>query len=128
MRPDPVIVTGCSSGIGAATAARLVAAHYTVYATARRVDDLAELAAAGARVRSLDVTDTDSVKTVVEEVVAEHGAVGALVNNAGYGAYGAIEDVPLDQVRAQFDTNVLGWCGRPRPCCRPCGRPGAVGS
>jgi NAD(P)-dependent dehydrogenase (short-subunit alcohol dehydrogenase family) len=108
VNPSPVIITGCSSGIGAATAQRLQAAGHTVYATARRVDSLADLAAAGAHVRALDVTDTDSVEAVVEEVVATHGAVGALVNNAGYGAYGAVEDVPLEQVRAQFDTNVLG--------------------
>ena len=68
--------------IGAATAARLVVAGRTVYATARRIDDLTDLAAAGARVRALDVTDTDSVEAVVDEVVAEHGAVGALVHGA----------------------------------------------
>ncbi len=108
MSDSPVLVTGCSSGIGAATAARLVAGGHLVYATARRTADLDDLAAAGAQVRALDVTDEASVDAVVKEIVATHGRVGALVNNAGYGAYGAVEDVPVDQVRAQFDTNVFG--------------------
>lgn len=108
--PDlgPILVTGCSSGIGAVTAQRLVDAGHLVYATARRVDALTDLAAAGAEVRALDVTDADSVAAVVDEMVDRHGRVGALVNNAGYGAYGAIEDVSVEQVTAQFDTNVLG--------------------
>lgn len=108
--PDlgPILVTGCSSGIGAVTAQRLVDAGHLVYATARRVDALTDLAAAGAEVRALDVTDAGSVAAVVDEMVDRHGRVGALVNNAGYGAYGAIEDVSVEQVSAQFDTNVLG--------------------
>jgi short-subunit dehydrogenase len=104
----PVLITGASSGIGAATAARLARAGHTVYATARKADTLTELAAAGAEIRSLDVTDDASMRTVVDEMVAAHGRVGGLVNNAGYGIYGAVEEVPLDGVRAQFETNVFG--------------------
>jgi NAD(P)-dependent dehydrogenase (short-subunit alcohol dehydrogenase family) len=104
----PILVTGCSSGIGAATAHRLLAGGHLVYATARSTGALADLAAAGARVLPLDVTDTAAVTAVVEEVVGAHGRVGALVNNAGYGAYGAVEDTPLDAVVAQFETNVFG--------------------
>jgi NAD(P)-dependent dehydrogenase (short-subunit alcohol dehydrogenase family) len=102
------LITGASSGIGAATAARLTRAGHTVYATARKADVLADLAAAGAETRSLDVTDDASMRAVVEEIVETHGRVGGLVNNAGYGIYGAVEEVPMDGVRAQFETNVFG--------------------
>jgi NAD(P)-dependent dehydrogenase (short-subunit alcohol dehydrogenase family) len=103
----PVLVTGCSSGIGAATATRLAKSGHLVYATARRVDDLADLRP-GCRTLALDVTDEASMSAAVDAVVAEHGRVGALVNNAGYGEYGAVEDVPMDRVRRQFETNVFG--------------------
>ena len=103
-----VLITGCSSGIGRATAERLAARGWTVYATARRVDAIADLEARGCRVLALDVTDEDSMQAAVRTVCDEHGAVGALVNNAGYSQSGAIEDVPLDEVRRQFETNVFG--------------------
>jgi NAD(P)-dependent dehydrogenase (short-subunit alcohol dehydrogenase family) len=102
----PVLVTGCSSGIGAAVAQRLVRSGHTVYATARNTASLDGLN--GAVVRPLDVTDEDSMRAVVDEIVRDHGRVGALVNNAGYGEYGAIEEVPLEAVRRQFETNVFG--------------------
>lgn len=108
--PDlgPILITGASSGIGAATALRLARAGHVVYATARKPDTLADLATAGATTRALDVTDEASARSVVEEIVRDHGRIGALVNNAGYGAYGAIEDVDLSRVRTQFETNFFG--------------------
>lgn len=105
---DPVLVTGCSTGIGRATAQALLAAGHTVWATARRPESLSDLATLGARVLTLDVTDESSMRAAVAEVEAAHGAVGTLVNNAGYGEYGAVEEVDLDKVRAMFETNVLG--------------------
>ena len=105
---DPVLVTGCSSGIGKATASRLLKAGHTVYATARRAETLAELAAAGARTLPLDVTDETSMVTAVRAVEDEHGAVGTLVNNAGYGVYGPVEEVAMSDVRREFETNVFG--------------------
>ena len=105
---DPVLVTGCSTGIGRAVAEELLTQGHTVWATARRTDDLADLAARGARVTALDVTDEASMAAAVAEVEAAHGSVGALVNNAGYGEYGAVEEVDLDKVRAMFETNVFG--------------------
>jgi NAD(P)-dependent dehydrogenase (short-subunit alcohol dehydrogenase family) len=103
-----VLITGCSSGIGRATAERLAARGWTVYATARRVEKIADLEARGCRVLALDVTDEDSMQAAVRTVRDEHGAVGALVNNAGYSQSGAIEEVPLAEVRRQFETNVFG--------------------
>jgi NAD(P)-dependent dehydrogenase (short-subunit alcohol dehydrogenase family) len=103
-----VLITGCSSGIGAATARRLAARGWDVWATARRPEGLDELCAAGCRTLALDVTDTASMAAAVAAVEAEHGAVGVLVNNAGYSQSGAFEAVPMERVRAQFETNVFG--------------------
>jgi NAD(P)-dependent dehydrogenase (short-subunit alcohol dehydrogenase family) len=106
--PRTVLITGCSSGVGWATAARFLRAGHAVYATARRPERLAGLAEAGAVALALDVTDEDSMVAVVKRVESERGAVDILVNNAAYGLQGAIEAVPLDEVRAQFETNVFG--------------------
>ncbi len=104
----PVLVTGCSSGIGWAVVEHLLRGPRPVWATARQPAALDPLAAQGARVLALDVTDEASMLAAVRAVEAEHGAVGALVNNAGYGEYGPVEEVPLDAVRRQFETNVFG--------------------
>jgi NAD(P)-dependent dehydrogenase (short-subunit alcohol dehydrogenase family) len=102
------LVTGCSSGIGKATALRLLEKGYPVWATARKKESLADLAEKGCRTLSLDVTDERSMVEAVRAVEAEAGAVGVLVNNAGYSQSGAVESVPLAKVRAQFETNVFG--------------------
>jgi NAD(P)-dependent dehydrogenase (short-subunit alcohol dehydrogenase family) len=104
-----ILITGCSSGIGRATALRLARRRdLTVYATARRVSTLDDLATAGCRVLALDVTDEASLSTAVAAIEAEHGAVGVLINNAGYGEYGTVEETPIARVREQFETNVYG--------------------
>jgi len=103
-----VLVTGCSSGIGHATALRLARNGWTVYATARRPETLGELREAGCETLALDVTDEDSMRAAVAEVERREGAIGVLVNNAGYSQSGAVESVPMDAVRRQFETNVLG--------------------
>lgn len=103
-----VLVTGCSSGIGRATAARLAAAGHTVYATARRPETLTDLAERGCRTMALDVADEESIRSAVVVVEAEEGAVGVLVNNAGFSQSGPVETVPIEAVRRQFDTNVFG--------------------
>jgi NADP-dependent 3-hydroxy acid dehydrogenase YdfG len=103
-----VLITGCSSGIGAATAADLVSNGFTVYATARRPETLKELADKGCRTLALDVTDEESMSAAVAAVEKAEGSVGVLVNNAGYSQSGAIESIPLDDIRRQFETNVFG--------------------
>ncbi|MGE3402487.1 MAG: oxidoreductase [Vicinamibacterales bacterium] len=104
----PVLITGCSSGIGRATALHLQQSGWQVYATARDVASLAPLAAAGCRTLPLDVTREETMVSAVRRIEEAHGAIGALVNNAGYSQSGAIETVPLERVRAQFETNVFG--------------------
>jgi len=103
-----VLITGCSSGIGAATARRLHAGGWDVWATARDPGRLDELREIGCQTLRLDLTDPESMAAAVRAVEAEHGAVGALVNNAGYSQSGAFEAVPIERVRAQFETNVFG--------------------
>jgi NAD(P)-dependent dehydrogenase (short-subunit alcohol dehydrogenase family) len=103
-----VLITGCSSGIGRATALRLVRSGWRVYATARRPEAIADLEDAGCRTLALDVTSEPSMSAAVEEVQRAEGAVGVLINNAGYSQSGAIETVPIDAARRQFETNVFG--------------------
>jgi len=103
-----VLITGCSTGIGRATAERLAKRGHTVYATARRPESIADLEKQGCKTLALDVTDEESMKAAVAAVEQAEGAVGALVNNAGYSQSGAVEDVPMEQVRRQFETNVFG--------------------
>ncbi len=102
------IVTGASSGIGHATALRLHAAGYTVYAGARRLERMRDLADAGIHVVELDVIDDASMVALVDQVMNEAGRIDVLVNNAGYGSFGALEDVPNEEGRRQFDVNVFG--------------------
>jgi NAD(P)-dependent dehydrogenase (short-subunit alcohol dehydrogenase family) len=103
-----VLITGCSSGIGRATAERLNERGWQVYATARRREALADLEAAGCTTLALDVTDEESMRRAVQSVDGDAGAVGVLVNNAGYSQSGAVESIPMDAVRRQFETNVFG--------------------
>jgi NAD(P)-dependent dehydrogenase (short-subunit alcohol dehydrogenase family) len=102
------IVTGASSGIGESTAQTLLNNGFTVYAAARRMDRMAGLAAAGAKLLSLDVTEESSMLAAVQRVLSDTGRVDVLVNNAGYGSYGALEDVSLDEARRQMEVNVFG--------------------
>ncbi len=104
-----ILITGCSSGIGRATAEYLAQRGDTVYATARRLESVSDLERLGCRTLALDVLDDDSMKAAVAAVEADHGSVGGLVNNAGYAVSGAIEAVPIDAVRTEFETNVFGY-------------------
>lgn len=108
MASGPALITGCSSGIGYATAERLLDDGHRVYATARRPETLTALEAKGATTLALDVTDEASMTAGVQKVIDAEGAVGVLINNAGYSQSGAVESVPLDDVRRQFETNVFG--------------------
>jgi short-subunit dehydrogenase len=103
-----VLITGCSTGIGRATAERLARGGHTVYATARRLESVADLAQHGCKLLALDVCDEQSMRAAVGEIERAHDAVGVLINNAGYGSEGPTEEVPMSEVRRQFETNVFG--------------------
>jgi NAD(P)-dependent dehydrogenase (short-subunit alcohol dehydrogenase family) len=103
-----VLITGCSTGIGRSTAELLASEGNTVYATARSPESIADLRERGCRTLALDVNDEASMTAAVAAVEEAEGAVGALVNNAGYSQSGAVETVPLESVRRQFETNVFG--------------------
>ncbi|KYH27417.1 3-phenylpropionate-dihydrodiol/cinnamic acid-dihydrodiol dehydrogenase [Halalkalicoccus paucihalophilus] len=103
-----VCITGCSSGIGRETAKQFVEEEWTVYATARDVGDIADLAELGCETAELDVTNDARIQAVVERIIEETGRLDCLVNNAGYGQLGPVEDVPVRDVERQFDTNVYG--------------------
>ena len=104
----PVLITGCSSGVGRAAAKAFRAAGFETFATARNPDTLEELRALGCHTLALDVADEPARRAAVEAVEAQFGAVGVLVNNAGYAHYGPLEEIALDDLRRQFETNVFG--------------------
>ena len=103
-----VLITGCSTGIGRATAERLASRGWNVYATARKPESIADLKSRGCKTLALDVCDDASMRAAVDTVEKAEGAVGVLINNAGYGLEGAFEEVPISEIRRQFETNVFG--------------------
>ncbi|VGO20940.1 SDR family NAD(P)-dependent oxidoreductase [Pontiella sulfatireligans] len=104
-----VLVTGCSSGIGLATAELLRSKGWTVFPTARKLEDLDALRLAGFDAIKLDATDSTSIATAVERVLVKNdGKLGAVVNNAGFGMPGAIQDLTRDAMRYQFEVNLFG--------------------
>ena len=108
MSQKVILLTGASSGIGRETALRLARQGHIVYGAARRLQLLEPLRAQGVRPLQLDVTDADSCRAAVQTVVQAEGHIDVLINNAGYGHFGAVEDVPLDEARRQLDVNLFG--------------------
>ena len=109
MSQDKVaLVTGASSGIGKETALQLAAHGYHVFSAARRVEKMEEIKVVGIEPAYLDVTSQESINKLVKHIMDTKGRIDVLVNNAGYGAHGALEDVSLDEARRQFDVNVFG--------------------
>lgn len=108
MSDRTVLITGCSSGIGRATAEAFLDSEWTVYATSRETGDIAALAEQGCETASLDVTDDGDIERVVNRIDTDTGRVDCLVNNAGFGQYGPLEDIPVSRLHRQFDVNVYG--------------------
>ncbi|EGP09024.1 short-chain dehydrogenase/reductase [Bradyrhizobiaceae bacterium SG-6C] len=108
IQTGPVLITGCSSGVGHAAAKLFRQAGYETVATARDITTLDDLHAIGCRTLALDVTDEAARRAAIETIEREFGTAGILVNNAGYGQYGPLEEISLDALRRQFETNVFG--------------------
>jgi NAD(P)-dependent dehydrogenase (short-subunit alcohol dehydrogenase family) len=104
----PVLITGCSSGLGHAAALAFRRAGWLTIASARNINDLADLAAHGCETVQLDVADETSRRTAIGAIERQHGQIGVLVNNAGYGQYGPLEEIAPQAVRDAFETNVFG--------------------
>ncbi|MGL5415074.1 MAG: SDR family NAD(P)-dependent oxidoreductase [Clostridium sp.] len=102
------LITGASSGIGYETALELKNKGFVVYGAARRLDRLNKLKENGIKVLELDVTKEESMKNCVSEILKKEGRIDVLVNNAGYGSFGAIEDVSMDEARRQIEVNIFG--------------------
>ena len=102
------LVTGASSGIGKETARLLVQNGYTVYGAARRLEKMADLENEGVKLIAMDVTDEASMVSGVNEILQTENRIDLLVNNAGYGSFGALEDVPLSEAKYQFEVNIFG--------------------
>lgn len=103
-----VLVTGASSGIGKECVRSFLRSGYTVYGVARRVEMMKDLAELGAKVYEMDVTDENSVKEVVKKIQEKHGSIDILINNAGYGSFGSVEEVKMEEAKRQFDVNLFG--------------------
>ena len=103
-----ILVTGASSGIGKATAEKLIEEGHTVYGAARRVERMEDLVRQGGHALSVDVTQHDTIRAAVAQVLEEQGRLDVLVNNAGYAVYGAVEDTTVEDARRQFEVNVFG--------------------
>lgn len=108
MKSQVILLTGGSSGIGYTTALRLAQQGHIVYAAARRVEKMTDLVAAGVHALCMDVTDEASMQTGVQTILSEQGRIDVLINNAGYGYFGAIENVTMEEARRQLEVNLFG--------------------
>ena len=108
MQPKVILITGASSGMGYQTARILAEQGHRVYGAARRVEKIEELAPYGVQSLRLDITNEQSVTQVVQELIEREGRIDVLINNAGYGYFGAIEDVPISDAKHQFEVNIFG--------------------
>ncbi|MBI1331257.1 MAG: SDR family NAD(P)-dependent oxidoreductase [Armatimonadetes bacterium] len=102
------LVTGASSGMGKEIAKGLINEGYSVYVAARNANKMVDLEKLGARVITMDISKDDQISAAVSQILAESGGVDVLVNNAGFGLYGPVEEVGLDEARYQFEVNLFG--------------------
>ncbi|WP_420385874.1 oxidoreductase [Roseivirga sp.] len=103
-----IIITGASSGMGKDFALHLLKEGHTVYGLARRVDNMKAIEEAGGYTMALDITNHDQVESVVQQIIAQEQRIDVLINNAGFGMYGSIEDTTIEDARYQFEVNIFG--------------------
>ncbi|WP_295895766.1 oxidoreductase [uncultured Vibrio sp.] len=103
-----ILITGASAGMGKATAKQLISEGHIVYGAARRVENMQDLVQLGGNALKLDVSNSENIESVVEEIIAAHGRIDVLVNNAGYSVYGSVENVSDEDAKKQFDVNLFG--------------------
>lgn len=103
-----ILITGASSGMGKETAIKLIQSGHIVYTVARRIGQMDDIKKLGGYPIKMDVTNENDIQHVVETIIREQGKIDILWNNAGFGLYGAVEDVPLDEARRQMEVNVFG--------------------
>ncbi|MBL7911324.1 MAG: SDR family NAD(P)-dependent oxidoreductase [Bacteroidia bacterium] len=108
MSKKVILITGASSGMGKETAKALIQQGHTVYTVARRIDQMQDLKTIGGKPIQMDVTNGNDIQNVVDTIIKQEGRINVLWNNAGYGLYGSVEDVPVDEARKQFEVNLFG--------------------
>lgn len=108
MEQKVILITGASSGMGKESAKLLIQQGHSVYALARRIEQMEDLKLLGGFPMQLDVTHEDEIQSVLDAIIAKEGKIDVLWNNAGYGLYGAVEDVPISEARRQFEVNLFG--------------------
>lgn len=108
MEKKVILITGASSGMGKETAKTLIKQGHTVYSVARRIDQMQDLKILGGHPIQMDITNESDIQNVVDVIIEKEGKIDILWNNAGYGLYGSVEDVPVDEARQQFEVNVFG--------------------
>ena len=108
MNKKVILITGASSGMGKESAKALIQQGHTVYTVARHIDQMQDLAAIGGHPIQMDVTIESDIQQVVDTIIQKEGKIDVLWNNAGYGLYGAVEDVPMEEARKQFEVNLFG--------------------
>ncbi len=113
-----ILITGASSGIGKAAALYLCREGHKVYAAARRLEEMQDINEAGGHAMRMDITREEDVQSAVKHVIGAEGRIDVLINNAGYGIYGPVEEVPLDLVRKMYEVNLFGL-GRITQLCIP---------
>lgn len=103
-----ILITGASSGMGKETAKSLIRQGHTVYTVARRIDQMQDLKELGGKPIQMDVTQESDIQHVVDTIIRQEGKIDVLWNNAGYGLFGSVEDVPIEEARQQFEVNLFG--------------------
>ncbi|MBW7455430.1 SDR family NAD(P)-dependent oxidoreductase [Paenibacillus sepulcri] len=108
MSKKVILITGASSGIGKETAKKLLSEGHIVYAASRRVEQMRDLTESGAITVKMDISIEEEIRACIDKIIKEQGRIDVLFNNAGFGLYGSVEEVSMDDARYQFEVNIFG--------------------